>query len=402
MSRKQLLDVVFDQQGAAQNTHDLEDSPVEFEVVLDNGNEAICDDGNMDLYSDGVLRFAPKGFDFEVLFNPFGKQFHLPAITIKQGDVLSREVEIVGIIDERPSEVGSVIDNPSEVGRVVSFVPVGREADCLVEHDIAFRIDGFVTIDNLEYRMSFFPDDEESPECVNSEEPCKVKVSALKDIAGIGLVREPIHSLVVADIGVCDSVEYRYLGDDVNLSVNLDSRLCAAEMSPSEHGQTEVNRSGINGIETPMKFKLFGDSSLLGKRHHVECILLENPRVAEHVCLCEGVSDDRRCPKPKIVRPFSMSCGDICEFSETSTPDELSEHEHKQLVPVRKTPVFCSVVELRDNSPELSLRKKHGDLCEDILSDMHNGSFFCEEVQYTHFKCRTQVLSNKSLCMNIL
>ena len=167
MSRKQLLDVVFDQQGAAQNTHDLEDSPVEFEVVLDNGNEAICDDGNMDLYSDGVLRFAPKGFDFEVLFNPFEKQFHLPAITIKQGDVLSREVEIVGIIDERPSEVGSVIDNPSEVGRVVSFVPVGREAECLVEHDIAFRIDGFVTIDNLEYRMSFFPDDEESPECVD-------------------------------------------------------------------------------------------------------------------------------------------------------------------------------------------------------------------------------------------
>ena len=74
-----------------------------------------------------------------------------------------------------------------------------------------------------------------------------------------------------------------------------------------------------------------------------------------------------------------MSCSDICEFSETSTPDEMSEHEHKQLVPVRKTPVFRPVVVLRDNSPELSLRKKHGDLCEDILSDMHNDSFFVKK-----------------------
>ena len=103
MSQEQLLDAVFDQQGTAQNSHDLEDAPVKFEVVLDNSDETIGDDGNMDLYSNGVLRFAPKGFDFEVLFNPFEKQFHLPAITIKQGDVLSREVEIVGIIDERPS-----------------------------------------------------------------------------------------------------------------------------------------------------------------------------------------------------------------------------------------------------------------------------------------------------------
>ena len=72
-SREQLLDAVFDQQGAAQNSHDLEDSSVEFEVVLDNSDETIGDDGNMDLYSNGVLGFAPKGFDFEMLFDPFEK-----------------------------------------------------------------------------------------------------------------------------------------------------------------------------------------------------------------------------------------------------------------------------------------------------------------------------------------
>lgn len=87
-SFEKFQEVVFDQQGTAKYAHNLEDGPVQFEVVFDNGDKAIGDDGNVNLYPHGILAVAPETLDAEVLFDPFEKQFDLPAVTVQQGDVL--------------------------------------------------------------------------------------------------------------------------------------------------------------------------------------------------------------------------------------------------------------------------------------------------------------------------
>jgi len=61
----------FDQQGIAKDTHDLDDRPAKFEVVFNDCNQTIGDDSDMYLYFDSILRFSPKGFDSEMLLNPF-------------------------------------------------------------------------------------------------------------------------------------------------------------------------------------------------------------------------------------------------------------------------------------------------------------------------------------------
>ncbi len=71
---QQVLDVILDQQGAPQYAHDLNNRPVQLEVVFDDTNDTVGDDCNVYLYTDSILRFSPKGFDSEMLFNPF-KQF---------------------------------------------------------------------------------------------------------------------------------------------------------------------------------------------------------------------------------------------------------------------------------------------------------------------------------------
>ena len=374
--QEQFLNVVLDQQGTAQYPHDLEDGSAEFEVVFDNGDEAIGDDGHMDLYPDGILGLAPKGLDAEMLLNPLEEKFHLPTVSVKQGDVLGGKVEVVSIVDERPAEVWCVIDDTSEVGGIIPFVPFACETDGLVEQDIVLSVDSHIPSDNLEIGMPFLADDEESPERMYGEEPCKVKVSAVEDIAGVGFICNPVHCLGVMYLGCGDAVEHRYLCDDVDLGVDADAGLCAAEVRPSEDGHAEVDCCGVHCVETPVKLKLFGDSPLLGKSHHVESELLENPRVAEHVCLSKGIPDNWCRSKSEIIRPFGMSGGDVGEFSETSATHNLTEHKHEQVIPVGKAPAQGSIVIFLQYSPESSARQKEYDLRENVASIMHMMSKF--------------------------
>jgi len=68
---QEFLDGILDQQGIAQDTHDLNNRPTQFEVVFNDTDETIRDDSHMYLYADCILRFSPKGFDTKMLFDPF-------------------------------------------------------------------------------------------------------------------------------------------------------------------------------------------------------------------------------------------------------------------------------------------------------------------------------------------
>jgi hypothetical protein len=57
----------------------------------------------------------------------------------------------------------------------------------------------------------------------------------------------------------------------------------------------------------------------------------------------------------------------------------LTEHQHKQMTPVRKTPPLCPVAIFRYNSPKLPLREKQCDLGEYVLSCMHTDSLLIKK-----------------------
>ncbi len=370
--------VVLDQQGTAQDAHNLEDGSVQLEVVLDDGDKAICDDGDVDLYPYGILAVAPETFDAEMLLDPFEEKLDLPAVTVQQGDVLCRKVEVVGVVHEGTSEVSGVIDNPAQYSMVVARVALPHESDGLVKEHTILPVKHILSVENLEFGIPFLPDDKECAAEMDSEEPCEVEVATVEDIAGVGFVFNPVHCLAVVDFGIGDSVEYRYLGDDVDLGVDFDAGLCAAEECPAEYGHTEVNGSGIHGIEPPVKLEFLGNPPSLRERHHIESKLLEDSGLAEHVGFGECVPDNRRITESKLIAPFGVCGSDIREFSECTASEQLSENEDKQMIPVRKTPILRSVIEFGCNSAELPLRQIHCDLGEYISSVVHLCFFLSE------------------------
>ena len=57
------------------------------QAFFQNGDEQANGDGAPDLGADRVGRRAIKGFDAQMLFEPFEESFNLPAATIPLGDV---------------------------------------------------------------------------------------------------------------------------------------------------------------------------------------------------------------------------------------------------------------------------------------------------------------------------
>ena len=359
--------IVIDKQRAAQDAHDFEYGSVQLEIVLDNGNETVCDDGDVDLYPHGVFGIAPKTFDTQMLLDPFEEQLHLPAVAVKQSDVLGFEVEVVGVVNERASEVSDIEHNAPEFRGVVVSVSFAGESDSLVGKHTVCPIKKFLSKKHLVGGMPFLSYDEKRVGLVNGEKSRKIEIAPVEHIAGKRLIYNAIHELGVMDIGVCDAVENRNLGDDINLGVNLDTGLSAAEVRPKEKRHAKVDGCGVDSKETPMQFKVLGDAPLLRKRDHVVGEFLEHKRVTEHIRVGKSAPADRRFAKPEKVASFSMCSDYIGEFPETSTPYQLPEHEHQQVIPVREVPLLCLGEMFFDYPSELPLRQKICDLCENIL-----------------------------------
>ena len=368
---EQVMDVIHGERRLTKDTHDFEDRPANLEVVLDNGNEAVGDDGHVYLYSDCIFRFSPETLDLEVLLDPFEEELLLPPIFIEQGNVLCAEVEVVRVVDEASMKPWRIIDNSSDNTGILLLILLLGEANGLVFEHVVCSIENTLAIDNLVCWFALLPDDKECPEYMDSVESGEVKVSSVKHIARQRLVCEPVHRVDIMHLGIGNSVEYGYLSNDVNLSMDSDARLGASKLCPSEYGHAQVDGSGVDGIELAMQFELFCNASGLGNGHHVESELLKDAMVSESVGLRQHLSVDRQMAKSEVFRLLGMSGCYICEFPEASAAHKLTEHQNQQMVPVRHRPALGPVVELGEYTPELPLREELYYLCKNECPNMH-------------------------------
>ena len=368
---EKLHDVIFGKQGTAQDSHDLHDGTSKLEVVLNDSDETVGDDGNMDLNTYRIVTLSPERLDLEVLLDPLEEQFDLPPVFVKEGDVFGCKIEIVRVISECTMQVRSIVDDTPDLAWVLLLVLLLRKNNGLVTQDIVFSVKNIFTSNDFIFWTLLLTDDEEGSKHSNLIKPGEVKVASVKDIACQRLVGEPVHSIDIMYVGIGDSVEYRYLSDDVHLSVDLNARLCASELRPGKERHTEVDRCGVHGIESTVQLKLSGNPSFLRKEHHVEGKFLKDVIVPEVVSLGKRALVDGRLSESEMKRLLSMSSCYICEFSQPFAPHELSKHKDEKLTPRRRSPILGPVVGLGHKAFEIPLWQEAGYLSENVLSEMH-------------------------------
>ena len=278
---EKLHDVILCEQGTAQDAHDLHDGTSKLEVVLNDSDEAVGDDGDMDLNAHRIVAFSPERLDLEVLLDPFEEQLDLPPVFIKEGNVLCCKIEVVRVVSERTMQVRSIVDDTPDLAWVLLLVLLLRKDDGLVTQDIVFSVKNIFTSNDFIFWTLLLTDDEEGSKHSNLVKSGKVKVASVKNIACQRLVCEPVHSIDIMYVGIGDSIEHRYLRDDVHLSVDLDARLRASELRPAKERHTEVDSSGVHGIEPAVQLKLSGNPSLLCNK--IAYSLSKNPKILAYV-----------------------------------------------------------------------------------------------------------------------
>ena len=95
------------------------------QAFLQNGDEQINGDGCPDLGAHGVWAGAVKGFDAQMLLDPFEEQFDLPAAPIQFGDGQSRDGEVVGEEDQRLAGFRVAI---TDAAQRVGIIVLGEQA----------------------------------------------------------------------------------------------------------------------------------------------------------------------------------------------------------------------------------------------------------------------------------
>ena len=180
---EEFQNVILGEQGTAQDSHDLHDWTSKFEIVLNDSDKTVCDDGNMNLDTHGIVTFSPERLDPEVLLDPFEKQLDLPPVFIKESDVLGSKIEVVSVVSERAVQVRSIVDDTPDLAWILLLVLLLREDNGLVTQDIVRSVKDVFSVNNLIVRAFLLTNDKEGSGYGNLIKSGEVKVASVKDIA---------------------------------------------------------------------------------------------------------------------------------------------------------------------------------------------------------------------------
>lgn len=370
-SFKQFSDGRSVNERASQDAEHIEHAPVETIVMFGNSNKAVSRYGTVNLYSDCIFSVAPKGFDVQMLFDPFKKQLHLPTLFVKHCNIFCADIVRVGNIYERAFELFGVVNNSAKPARIFFLGLISGKFNSLIADNSVSTLDKVFSINDLILKPAFLTDDKVRVDDVDFIQSGQIKVASIEDVVCIGFVGDIIHRLSIVNIGIGDINVCWDLRNDIKKRMSLDSAFGTAELCPPEKAEAEVNCRGIKSIKLPVKVKWCINPFILRNLDKLPGKFLKNVVILVRVCLGKVRQLYLLFTKSKMVGLLGMSGYYTDEFSEPCASVQLAEHHDKQLVPAGKMLNMLVSVILFDYPIKNFLWKKLDELCKYIRSCVH-------------------------------
>lgn len=399
---QQVLDMLLYKQGTAEDSHDLVDVSFKFHIMLDYCDDAVGAYSRIDLYSDGSLCVTPECSNPKVLFDPFEEKLHLPSVLVEEYNLFCRQEEVVCVKDKTSLQVGDICHYASYPGWVIGCIAFAGKADSIVLENIPI-LRYIQTVLYCELRFGFLSYDKEGSKFLDLMKSLQIPVSAVEYISGQRLIINDIHCIDIMNGGIGDVYHNRNLSHNIKLCMQFDAGLGTSELCPAVDTHAKVNCGGIKRVELAADAELPVYPGLLSQHNHMIGELLEHMPITIGIASGENITVYRFLAETEMKGLLAMCRGDIRELTETSTSEQLTEHEHKQLSPIRQLPSEGSVLNhifgaMPHDSFKFAFWQKVDNLAENVSSCIHEKSgnrVLRLRPQYNHLKSATRFLAVK-------
>lgn len=189
-SFEEISDLGLVEKGHAEDTEHIKGASIKPEVMLNNGNKAIGCNRRVNLDSDRIFGYPPERLNLQMLLNPLKKQFHLPAVFIKQHNIFRADSKAVSKISEGSFVFHRVIADSTEQDRVFFPCLMPRKPYHLIVENVIRIFKKVLAFNDFILKLSSFPYYEVGSNEIDCKEPCKIKISPVKDVVGIRFVRD--------------------------------------------------------------------------------------------------------------------------------------------------------------------------------------------------------------------
>lgn len=369
----------FLKQGDAQNLQYCVEIQGEIEPFAEDGHEQVAADGDPDLGFDGVLRGAVKGFDAQVLLDPFEEQFDMPATTVQFGDDVRRKSEVISEEHQSLFPLGIPITNATKLSWIAFSGVEPLQRDGL----IALHARAFVNgMRDATQKAEVFPrtSDEESAMQGPAIQSFEVEVTAIHDIEGARLRSELVQHIDIVNARRSNANKRWNLATQVEQRVQFQSVLRGTEVGPGKQCHAQVDGSGVEGIDgvgqvEPQVFVAVQPSRFCDQRL---CEITVDTPVAGLIGIGQRAARNLAADAEMVeLVLLGAQAGD--DVAQTFAVAQLSEHHRKKMVPARKAshPIVAGVA--FDAAPKLMSRQVIDQLRKEALSVVHRAAIVTAE-----------------------
>lgn len=215
--------------------------------LIETGHHEVNADGDPDLGLHGVGAGTIKGFDSQVLFDPFEEQFDMPSALVDGGDRQGRQFELIGQEGQRLTGLWIDVSDSSQFGGIIRFAFVDAQSNDLIAAQATGLVDG-IGLADVEAEIAFGSCDKEGSSLFDTMKSGEVDVSTIHYINASSFDQDLVEYVHVVDTPLCDADEYRDGASKIHEGVQLDGRLGLPKGGPGKHRKAKIYGCGIEGV----------------------------------------------------------------------------------------------------------------------------------------------------------
>ena len=224
------------------------------QTFFQNSDEQIDGDGRPDLDAHRVGRGAVKGFDAQMLLDPFEEEFDWPAAAIELGDGQCRHGEVIGQKDQRLAGFWIAIPDAAQGdGIIVMGVKAGQHHGLVKTQTGGFVHRVGVTTGAAEVFLG--AGDKESAALVEAMPAGEVEIATIHEVERASFPDELVEEVDVMNTARGDNDDGGKVALERQQGVKFDGGLVLPKGGPRKEREAEVNGGGIQRIGGGLKFK---------------------------------------------------------------------------------------------------------------------------------------------------